>query len=172
MLSDHLIGKKQQSIKTYSNVYLLSVSSYRHSFPRPYWPTTYLDIPWNMCFTKVSDFLPQLLLVHHRASQSPLKRGTWLFLGLLLSLPCAMGWSLATSSRVSLCLVGETVFPCSTQQQAPSHWEDSHQPPPTTAQSLPVTSWEVDQLCIWSLQHRMMVSAMKLIHVIINYQCT
>ena len=61
-----------------------------------------------------------------------------------------MGWSLATLSPVCLRLVGGTVFPCSTQQQAPSHWEGSHQPPPTTAPSLPVTVREVDHQHIWS----------------------
>ena len=56
--------------------------------------------------------------------------------------------------------VTKTAFPCSTQQQAPSHWEDLYQPPPTTAPSLPVTVKEVGRPHTWLLQHQMMVSIM------------
>ena len=98
-------------------------------------------------------------MVHHRVLQSLLEHGTWHFLGPLLLQPNTMGWSLATSSPVSL-PVTKTAFPCSTQQQAPSHWEDLYQPPPTTAPSLPVTVREVGRPHTWLLQHQMMVSIM------------
>ena len=50
--------------------------------------------------------------------------------------------------HVSLRLVGGTVLPCSTQQQASSHWKGSHHSPPTAALSLdlPVTVRGVVQL--------------------------
>ena len=95
-------------------------------------------------------FNSQPPLVDHRVSQSlNVARGTWHSLGLLLLPLNAMEWSLPTSSPVSLRLVGGTAFPCSTGQQALSLWEGSHQPPPTTASSLPWTVREVDQCQIW-----------------------
>ena len=61
---------------------------------------------------------------------------------------------------MSLWLVEGTSFLCSTPQQAPSHWEGSHQPPPTTAPSLPVTYGEMDQWHTGWFQHRMIVSTL------------
>ena len=98
--------------------------------------------------------------VHHWDSQSLSRdQGTWHSLGLFLLPLCAMGWSLATPSPVSLRLVHVegTPFPCSTQQQAPSHWKVLHQPPPTTAPSLPITFGEVDQWHTGWFQHWMTV---------------
>ena len=46
-------------------------------------------------------------------------------------------WLLPVSLR--LVQVEGTPFPSSTQEQAPSNWESSHQPSPKTAPSLPAT---------------------------------
>ena len=74
-----------------------------------------------------------------------------------------MGLSLATPSPVSLRLVHVegTPFPCSTQQQAPLHWEVLHRPSPTTAPSQLITVKEADPLYIEWLQHQMMVSMVR-----------
>ena len=54
--------------------------------------------------------------------------------------------------------MGGAALPCSTQQQATSHWEGSHQPPHTTAPSLPVTFGGMDQWHTGWFQHWMIVS--------------
>ena len=105
-------------------------------------------------------FHSQPQLVHHKVSQSlHVEQETWHFPGPFLPLLNTMEWSLATPSPVSLRLVvGGPPLPCSTQQQAPSHWEGSHHLPPTTAPSQPKTVREVVQCQVWSALLQKLVS--------------